>query len=191
MSNEAVAVPKDARKARRGAVIFLTGLSGSGKTTIAQALHRRLLAISDYSVSILDGDVARTHLSKELGFSKEDRNTNVERIGFVACEIAKHGGIAICAVIAPYREAREKNRRVISEFGTYIEVFVDTPLAVCEARDVKGLYKKARQGLLKQFTGIDDVYEIPENPEVTITTTTLSPEDAVDRIVAALEAKVL
>lgn len=173
----------------RGAVVFLTGLSGSGKTTIAQALQVRLREQFDREATMLDGDVVRTHLSKDLGFSKEDRDDNVARIGFVASEIAKHGGIAICAVIAPYREAREKNRRTISQFGEYIEVFVNTPIEVCEERDVKGLYKKAREGHVKQFTGIDDVYEAPEGPEITIDTVSTSPEEAAKQIIAVLQEK--
>ena len=173
----------------QGVVIFLTGFSGAGKTTIAQALHRRLLESFGRPVTMLDGDVVRTHLSKGLGFSKEDRDANVRRIGFVAGEVAKHGGIAICAVIAPYKETRDKNRHHISQYGTYIEVFVNTSLEVCEARDVKGLYKKAREGLLKQFTGIDDVYEVPENPEIIIDGDATTADNAAERVVDFLIEK--
>jgi sulfate adenylyltransferase len=169
-----------------GAVIFFTGLSGAGKSTVAHILYQKLLESSDRSVTLLDGDVVRLHLSKGLGFSKEDRNTNIERIGFVAGEIAKAGGIAICAAIAPYKEAREKNRRRISREGTYIEVYVSTPEAVCETRDTKGLYKKARQGLLKNFTGVNDPYEAPENAELTIETTDVNPEVSAQTVVAYL-----
>ncbi len=176
---------------RQGTTVFLTGLSGAGKTTIAHALHDRLLKSFGQPVTVLDGDIVRTHLSKDLGFSKEDRDTNVERIGFVAGEVVKHGGLAICSVIAPYKEAREKNRRHISQYGAYVEVFVNAPLEVCEARDVKGLYKKARKGLLKQFTGIDDVYEIPEHPEIVIDSVATPPDEAAERIVNFLIEKKL
>lgn len=178
-----------AKEARRGAVVFFTGLSGAGKSTIAHVLYHKLLERFDRSVTMLDGDVVRTHLSKGLGFSKEDRDANIERIGFVASEIAKHGGIAICAAIAPYAEARDKNRRLVSGNGAYVEVFVDAPLDVCEARDTKGLYKKARQGLLKQFTGVDDAYEKPEHAELTINSVTTTPETAAETIIALLRER--
>jgi len=133
-------------------------------------------------VTLLDGDVVRTHLSKGLGFSKEDRSINVRRIGYVASEITKHRGIAICAPIAPYEADRQYNRQLISSFGGYIEVFVDTPLEVCEQRDVKGLYAKARAGLIKGFTGIDDPYEPPSNPEIVCRTTEETVEQCVEKI---------
>ena len=131
---------------------------------------------------MLDGDIVRTHLSSELGFSKDHRSLNVRRIGFVASEITKNGGIAICAPIAPYRLDRQFNREMINPLGGYIEVFVNTPLDICEKRDVKGLYAKARKGLLKQFTGIDDPYEQPENAEIVIDTSDESPEALVNEI---------
>jgi len=153
-------------KNRQGFAVFLTGLSGSGKSTIANALQSRLLETISCPVTLLDGDVVRTNLSKGLGFSKKDRSINVQRIGYVASEIVKHRGIVICAPIAPYGDDRKINRRRIERQGGYIEVFVSASLEVCERRDVKGLYAKARAGLIKGFTGIDDPYEIPEAPEV-------------------------
>jgi len=167
---------------QQGFTVFFTGLSGSGKSTIANALMTRLLELTGRPVTLLDGDVVRTHLSKGLGFSKEDRSTNVRRIGYVASEITKHRGIAICAPIAPYEADRQYNRKLISSFGGYIEVFVDTPLEVCEQRDVKGLYAKARAGLLTGFTGIDDPYEPPRNPEIICRTAEESVEQCVEKI---------
>jgi sulfate adenylyltransferase len=160
---------------RQGVCIWLTGLSGAGKTTTAEGLTALLLE-HGRQVTLLDGDVVRTHLSKGLGFSKEDRDTNIRRIGFVAAEIVQHGGVAICAAVSPYRAARNDVRNLV---GTdhFVEVFVDTPLAVCEKRDTKGMYAKARRGEIKNFTGIDDPYEAPENPEITLDTVTQTPED--------------
>jgi sulfate adenylyltransferase len=160
---------------RQGVCIWLTGLSGAGKTTTAEGLTALLLE-HGRQVTLLDGDVVRTHLSKGLGFSKEDRDTNIRRIGFVAAEIVQHGGVAICAAVSPYRAARNDVRNLV---GTdhFVEVFVDTPLAVCEKRDTKGMYAKARRGEIKNFTGINDPYEAPENPEITLDTVTQTPED--------------
>lgn len=177
------------KERRRGAVVFFTGLSGAGKSTIAHVLYNKLLEIQDRSVTLFDGDVVRDNLSRGLGFSREDRNINVERIGYVAAEIAKHGGIALCSAIAPYKEARHNNRVRIEEVGTYIEVYVATPLSVCEDRDTKGLYDKARRGELKQFTGIDDPYEVPEHPEITIDTTKISQSDAAETIIKELKKR--
>lgn len=173
---------------RTGAVIFFTGLSGAGKSTIARRLAHALES-AGRMVTVLDGDVVRQHLSKGLGFSREDRDTNVERIGFVAAEIARHGGIAICAPIAPYAATRRVNRERVSAVGTYVEVFVDTPLSVCKERDVKGLYHKAERGLAKGVTGIDDPYEVPENAELVIDASLGTPEDAVATILALLKEK--
>ena len=159
----------------RGVCIWFTGLSGAGKTKTAEILTVRLLEYG-YQVSVLDGDVIRTHLSKGLGFSKEDRDANVLRIGFVAAEIVRHGGIVIAAAVSPYRGARNDVRNLIGE-NRFIEVFVDTPLEVCEKRDVKGLYAKARLGLIKGFTGIDDPYEPPLDPEIRLDTEFHTPED--------------
>lgn len=174
-------------KHKQGFTVFFTGLSGSGKSTIANALMIKLLERTGRSVTLLDGDVVRTHLSKGLGFSKEDRSTNVQRIGYVASEITKHGGIAICAPIAPYEADRKANRDLISRYGGYFEVFVDTPIEVCEQRDVKGLYAKARAGLVKGFTGIDDPYEPPKNGAIVCKSAEESIEESVNKIIAALE----
>ncbi len=171
---------------QQGFTVFFTGLSGSGKSTIANALMTRLLELTGRPVTLLDGDVVRTHLSKGLGFSKEDRSTNVRRIGYVASEITKHRGIAICAPIAPYEADRQYNRKLISSFGGYIEVYVDTPIEVCEQRDVKGLYAKARAGLITGFTGIDDPYEPPRNPEIICRTAEESVEQCVEKILEYL-----
>ena len=133
-------------------------------------------------VTLLDGDIVRTHLSSELGFSKEHRSLNVQRIGFVASEITKNGGIAICAPIAPYQSDRKFNRELISHYGGYMEVHVNTPLEVCEARDAKGLYAKAKKGIVKEFTGISDPYEPPEHPEIVIDSSEIEPEILVQDI---------
>jgi len=138
-------------------------------------------------VTLLDGDIVRTHLSSELGFSKEHREINVKRIGYVASEITKNGGIALCAPIAPFKEARNANRNLINQYGNYIQIHVSTPLSECERRDVKGLYAKARAGELKGFTGIDDPYEVPKNCEITIDTTNITPEEAVQEVMLYLE----
>lgn len=165
-----------------GFCVWLTGLSGAGKSTVARALEARLTARGRV-VTVLDGDVVRTHLSQGLGFSKADRDTNVRRIGFVASEIVRHGGAVVCAVVSPYRETREEVRRLIGSSGTFVEVFVDTPLEVCEARDTKGLYARARRGEIKGLTGVDDPYEPPASPELILHTV---GEDA-DRCAARIE----
>lgn len=172
---------------RRGFTIFFTGLSGSGKSTLANGLLVKLMEDGRRPVTLLDGDVVRTHLSSELGFSKEHRSINVQRIGYVASEITKNGGVAICAPIAPYRADRRANRGLISKFGGYIEVYVSTPLSVCEERDVKGLYAKARQGIVKEFTGISDPYEAPENAEIVINSSETDPEILVQDIILQIE----
>jgi sulfate adenylyltransferase len=169
-----------------GVTIFFTGLSGSGKSTIANLLATKLLEVQDKTVTLLDGDVIRNHLTSELGFSKEHRDLNVQRVGYVASEITKHGGIAICSLIAPYATARAKVREMVEANGTHFEVFVATPLEICEERDVKGLYQKARQGLIKGFTGIDDPYEEPESPDLVLDTAKLKPEAAVTEILRRL-----
>lgn len=173
---------------RQGFTVFFTGLSGSGKSTLANALLVRLLELGTRPVTLLDGDIVRKHLSSELGFSKEHRNLNVQRIGFVAAEITKNGGIAICAPIAPYAESRAQVRAMIAQYGVFVEIHLATPLEVCESRDRKGLYALARAGKLKEFTGISDPYETPEQPELRIDTSELSPEEAVQNIVLKLEA---
>ncbi len=169
---------------RQGLCIWLTGLSGSGKSTTAAVLSVLLLE-AGRQVTELDGDVVRTHLSKGLGFSREDRDANILRIGFVASEIARHGGTVMCAAVSPYRATRDAVRAMIDE-EQFIEIFVDTPLEVCEQRDVKGMYAKARRGEIKEFTGISDPYEEPLNPEITLDTVGFSPEENARRIFAEL-----
>ena len=172
---------------QQGFTVFFTGLSGSGKSTVANALRIKLLELGERSVTLLDGDVVRTNLSSELSFSKEHRDLNIRRIGFVAAEITKNGGIAICAPIAPYASIRREVRGMIESAGGFIEVHVATPIEECERRDRKGLYAKARAGLLKQFTGIDDPYEIPETPEFRLDTTSISPDECAHQILLELE----
>ncbi|MFQ6677653.1 MAG: bifunctional sulfate adenylyltransferase/adenylylsulfate kinase [Fidelibacterota bacterium] len=172
---------------KRGFTIFFTGLSGSGKSTLANGLLVKLMEDGRRPVTLLDGDIVRTHLSSELGFSQEHRKLNVRRIGFVASEITKNGGIAICAPIAPYKSDRRFNRELITPLGGFIEIHVDTSLSICEERDAKGLYALARAGKLKQFTGIDDPYEEPEAPEITITSANASPEELVNEILRKIK----
>ena len=160
---------------RQGVCVWFTGLSGSGKSTTADVLTELLLECGR-QVTLLDGDVVRTHLSKGLGFSREDRDTNIRRIGFVAAEIVRHGGMALCAAVSPYRATRDECRALVGA-DRFVEVFVDTPIDVCESRDSKGLYAKARRGELKGFTGIDDPYEAPTAPEVRLDTVNASPAD--------------
>jgi len=173
---------------KQGFTVLFTGLSGSGKSTVANALLVRLLELGTRPVTLLDGDVVRKHLSSELGFSKEHRNLNVQRIGFVASEITKNGGIAICAPIAPYAKARAEVREMVEAHGMFVEVHVSTPIDVCETRDRKGLYALARSGKLKEFTGVSDPYEVPENAELRLDTSDISPDEAVQRIILKLEA---
>jgi sulfate adenylyltransferase len=172
---------------RQGFTVFFTGLSGAGKSTIARVLFSRFLEMGDRPVTLLDGDIVRRHLSNELGFSKEHRDINVRRIGFVASEITKNRGIAICAPIAPYGLSRRQIRQMIEAYGGFIEVHVATPLEICEQRDRKGIYAKARAGLIKGFTGVDDPYEIPENPEVSIDTTEMTPDEAAQEVLLELQ----
>ena len=172
---------------RQGFCVWFTGLSGAGKSTIAEALVAMLLERGRQS-TLLDGDVVRTHLSKGLGFSREDRDTNILRIGFVAGEIARHGGVAICAAISPYRAARNECRKMVGE-DRFFEVFVDTPIEECERRDTKGMYARARRGEITGFTGIDDPYEPPVAPEVHLTTVDTTPEECARRIIALLEER--
>ncbi len=172
----------------QGFTVFFTGLSGSGKSTVANALRVKLMEMGDRPVTLLDGDVVRKNLSSELTFSKEHRDLNILRLGFVAAEITKNGGIAICAPIAPYSATRRKVRDLIEPLGSFVEVHVSTPLEVCEARDRKGLYAKARADLVKGFTGIDDPYEEPAKPELRIATVEISPDEAAHQVLLRLES---
>jgi sulfate adenylyltransferase len=160
---------------RQGVCVWFTGLSGSGKSTTAEVLTTLLLE-HGRQATVLDGDVVRTHLSKGLGFSKEDRDINIRRIGFVASEIVRHGGVVICAAVSPYRATRNDVRNMVGP-DRFVEVYMDTPLEVCEQRDVKGMYAAARRGEIKGFTGIDDPYEPPENPEIRLETVEHTPEE--------------
>jgi sulfate adenylyltransferase len=172
---------------RQGLTIFFTGLSGSGKSTIANVLVTKFLEAGGRPVTLLDGDLVRKHLSSELGFSKEHRDINIRRIGYVAAEITKNGGIAICAPIAPYDSVRKQVRAMIEPVGGFILVHIATPLEICEQRDRKGLYAKARAGIIPEFTGISDPYEEPKDAQVVINTADLTPEEAVQEILLYLE----
>ena len=174
---------------KQGFTVFLTGLSGAGKSTVAKVLYARFLEIGDRPVTLLDGDIVRHNLSSELTFSKEHRDINVQRIGFVASEITKNRGIAICAPIAPYTATRSEIRKTIEDYGGFIEVHVSTPIEICEQRDRKGMYAKARAGLIKGYTGVDDPYETPENPEVSIDTSNITPVEAAHQIILVLQKK--
>ena len=177
------------RKKNKGFTIFFTGLPSAGKSTLAKMLFHKLTEIQEREISLLDGDVIRSNLSKGLGFSKEDRFENITRLGFVANEITKHKGIAICAAIAPYADAREHNRKLISQSGHYIEIYLSTPLEECIKRDVKGLYRKAKKNKLKGMTGIDDPYEIPLHSEIVVDTTKKSPKECINMIISYLIQK--
>jgi sulfate adenylyltransferase len=172
---------------RQGFTVFFTGLSGAGKSTLARALTVKLMEMGGRRVTLLDGDVVRKNLSSELGFSKAHRDINIRRIGYVASEITKHGGIAVCAPIAPYRQTRADVRAGIEAWGGFVEVFVSTSIQVCESRDRKGLYAKARAGVIPEFTGVSDPYEAPENAELDIDTAQYSVDEAVQRVVLKLE----
>lgn len=169
-------------RCKQGFTLFFTGLSGSGKSTLAKIIYAKMIELGVRPVTLLDGDIVRHNLSSELGFSRNDRNINVRRISFVANEITKNGGIAICAPIAPYAEMRRNARSLIEQYGAYIEIHVATPLDICESRDRKGLYAKARKGIIPEFTGISDPYEIPEKPELRIDTSHFSPMEAAQEI---------
>ncbi|MFB6286884.1 MAG: bifunctional sulfate adenylyltransferase/adenylylsulfate kinase [Candidatus Bipolaricaulia bacterium] len=176
-------------RSRQGFTVFFTGLSGAGKSTIAQILMAKLMEDGGRPVTLLDGDLVRKHLSSELGFSKHDRDINIKRIGFVASEITKNRGVAICAPIAPYRATRQEVHEMIAQYGGFVLVHVATPLEVCEERDRKGLYAKARAGVITDFTGIDDPYETPENPDVTVDTGQLTAEEAAHQVLLHLESE--
>jgi sulfate adenylyltransferase len=171
---------------QQGFTVFFTGLSGAGKSTLAKGLQVTLLEMGGRPVTLLDGDIVRKNLSSELGFTKEHRDINIRRIGFVASEITKNRGIAICAPIAPYESVRNEVQTLIEPLGGFILVYVSTPLEVCEQRDRKGLYAKARSGIIKEFTGISDPYEVPKSSDLVIDTTDLSPEEGVQEILLHL-----
>jgi sulfate adenylyltransferase len=175
-------------RSRQGFTVFFTGLSGSGKSTIANALMVKLMELGGRPVTLLDGDVVRKHLSSELGFSKEHRDINIRRIGYVASEITKNGGIAICAPIAPYAQTRADVRAMVEAHGAFLEVHVATPLEECEKRDRKGLYALARKGKIKEFTGISDPYETPQNPELRVETLSVTPDDCAQQVMLKLES---
>jgi sulfate adenylyltransferase len=175
-------------RAKQGFTVFFTGLSGSGKSTIANALMVKLMEMGGRPVTLLDGDVVRKHLSSELGFSKEHRDLNIERIGYVASEITKNGGIAICAPIAPYTATRRSVREMIEAFGAFVEIHVATSLEECESRDRKGLYKLAREGKIKEFTGISDPYEAPTNAELVVDTKDVDVDHCAHQVILKLES---
>jgi adenylyl-sulfate kinase len=180
--------PETDRRRDGGFTLWFTGLSGAGKTTIAHLVGP---AIEERGpiVEYLDGDTVRTHLSKGLGFSKGDRDANIERIGWVAARLTRHGAAVIASAISPYAEARQHARELVEEFGPFVEVFVDVSLEEATRRDTKGLYEKALRGEIKGFTGVDDPYEVPASPDIRIDTDGESPEESAERIVALLEEK--
>ena len=169
-----------------GFTVWFTGLSGAGKSTIANIVGRRLEELGR-RVEYLDGDVVRTHLSKGLGFSKEDRDANIERIGWVASRLTRHGAAVLVSAISPYEEARRKAREMVAEFGPFIEVFVDASVDECAKRDVKGLYARAFAGEIPEFTGVSDPYEPPTSPELVVATEEETPEESAQRVLDTLE----
>jgi adenylylsulfate kinase len=172
------------RSSPTGFTIWFTGLSGAGKTTVAHRVAEVLQQRLERSIEVLDGDVVRTHLSKGLGFSREDRDTNIRRIGWVCQILTKHGVPNIAAAISPYRDVRDEVRKMV---GSFVEVYINCPIAVCEQRDTKGLYRKARLGEIKQFTGVDDPYEEPFDPEVTLFTDRETVEESTMKVIRKLE----
>jgi adenylylsulfate kinase len=171
---------------RCGFTLWFTGLSGAGKSTIAELVGRRLEDVGR-AVEYLDGDVVRTRLSKGLGFSKEDRDTNIERIGWVASRLTRHGAAVLVSAISPYEETRRKARTMVEEFGPFVEVYVEASVEKCASRDVKGLYEKAFAGELKEFTGVSDPYEPPSSPELVVNTEEDPPEQSAQRVLDKLE----
>jgi adenylylsulfate kinase len=169
-----------------GFTLWFTGLSGAGKSTVADIVGPRLEEAGRL-VEYLDGDVVRTHLSKGLGFSKEDRDTNIERIGWVASRLTRHGAAVLVSAISPYEETRQKARKLVEEHGAFVEVFVEASVEECARRDVKGLYKKAFAGEIKEFTGVSDPYELPASPELVLHTEGEGPEESAQRVLAKLE----
>jgi adenylylsulfate kinase len=173
---------------RKGFTLWFTGLSGAGKTTIAQIVGRELERRGRL-VEYLDGDAVRQHLSKGLGFSKEDRDTNIERVGWVASRLTRHGAAVIASAISPYADVRARARQMVEEFGAFVEVFVDVSVEEAARRDIKGLYEKAFKGEIQNFTGVNDPYEKPESPEIWIDSDTQAPEESAQRILAFLEGE--
>jgi adenylyl-sulfate kinase len=178
--------PESDRVREGGFTLWFTGLSGSGKSTIAHVIGPELDK-RGLVVEYLDGDSVRQHLSKGLGFSKEDRDTNIERVGWVASRLTRQGGAVIAAAISPYEETRQKARELVEEWGTFVEVHVATSVEECARRDVKGLYEKAFKGEIKEFTGVSDPYEEPSSPELVIDTEQHEPEESAALVVAKLE----
>ncbi len=174
-----------------GITFFFTGLSGSGKTTLSKILKERLEEKYSKPVTLFDGDIVRAHLSKDLGFSKKDRIENVKRVGFVAREITKHGGLVICALMAPFVESRREVRKMVETYGRFVEIYVSTPLEVCEKRDSKGMYAKARAGEFKNFTGIDSPYEKPKRPDIIIDTSSVSIDGSVEYLLFEINKYIL
>jgi sulfate adenylyltransferase len=175
-------------RSKQGFTVFFTGFSGSGKSTIANALMVKLMEMGGRPVTLLDGDLVRKHLSSELGFSKEHRDINIKRIGYVASEITKNGGIAICAPIAPYAATRQAVRQMVESYGAFVEVHVATSIEECEKRDRKGLYKLAREGKIKEFTGISDPYDVPEKPELRLETEGSDVDYCAQQVLLKLES---
>ena len=175
-------------RSKQGFTVLFTGLSGSGKSTIANALMIKLMELGGRPVTLLDGDVVRKNLSSELGFSKEHRDLNIRRIGYVASEITKNGGIAICSPIAPYASTRSAIREDIEQFGAFIEIHVATSIEECERRDRKGLYKLAREGKIKEFTGISDPYDVPICPELSLETENVDVDNCAHQVLLKLES---
>jgi adenylyl-sulfate kinase len=180
--------PESDRTRGGGFTLWFTGLSGAGKTTIAHLVGPELDRRGQI-VEYLDGDTVRTHLSKGLGFSKEDRDTNIERIGWVASRLTRHGAAVLVSAISPYEETRRKARELVEEFGSFVEVHVATSVDECARRDVKGLYEKAFKGEIKEFTGVSDPYEAPESPEIRIESEHEEPEESAQRILQLLEQR--
>jgi adenylylsulfate kinase len=172
----------------KGFTLWFTGMSGAGKSTISERVYARLKE-AGAKVELLDGDVVRTHLSKGLGFSKEDRDLNIERIGWVASRLTRHGAAVIASAISPYADVRARARQMVEEFGPFVEVFVDVSVEEATRRDIKGLYEKALKGEIQNFTGVSDPYEKPESPEIRIDSDTQSPEESAQRILVFLEGK--
>src|SRR5437016_7190448 len=173
----------------KGFTLWFTGLSGAGKSTIAELVGAELEK-NEHKVEYLDGDIVRTHLSKGLGFSKEDRDTNIERIGWVASRLTRHGAAVLVSAISPYVETRQKAREMVEQHGAFVEVFVDASVEECARRDVKGLYEKAFRGEIKEFTGVSDPYEPPLDPEITIDTEAQTVQDSAAQVLAYVDSRV-